>query len=372
MQSHIIDILLKSYDISDKIKSICNKVISRERISESEAIVLYYEAELSLLGVLADYVRRVSVGDVVTYNKNFHIEPTNICIKNCAFCSYRKREGEAEAWVKEIDDIEKVALSYVGRDVTEVHITGGVHPSRSLDYYTDLVGTIRRVLPNIHIKAFSAVELDEMARMNSLEISELLLTLKSAGLSSIPGGGAEIFRESVRESICPDKASSDRWLEIHKSAHEVGFKTNATMLYGLIESYEDRVDHMSRLRELQDKTGGFNTFIPLKFRRYNNRFSHVEESSVVEDMRSYAMSRIFLDNIPNIKAYWPMIGKGSAQMSLLYGVNDLDGTIDDSTKIYSMAGVEDQSPSATVDELEKIIVEAGRTPAERDSLFNIL
>lgn len=351
--------------------SIVDKVFAGERLNRSEGLLLYKEAELSLLGLLAEVVRRRVNGLQVTFNHNFHFEPTNICMKSCAFCSYKRRYNEDGAWEEGIDELRQAVRKYKARGVTEIHITGGVHPQRGLEYYKAMVEAIKEEFSELHVKAFSAVEIEAMCKISGVSFLEGLHALKEAGLGSIPGGGAEIFDEEVRKQICPDKATSQQWLEIHQTAHELGMMTNATMLYGLIENYEHRLDHMERLRTLQDKTGGFNTFIPLKFRRANNAFSHIEESTTTEDLRNYAVSRIYLDNIPHLKAYWPMIGKEVAQLSLSYGVDDLDGTIDDSTKIYSMAGGV-QNPNATTQELITMIEDAGKEAAERDTLYNIL
>lgn len=346
------------------------KILQGDRITTEDALMLYREAELSQLSYLADLVRERAVGDIVTFNRNFHVEPTNICIKNCAFCSYRRVEGEDGAWLKSIEEVVDIVKDSK-RSATEVHITGGVYPDQGLQYYIDLVKGVKSVKPDLHVKAFSAVEIYAVCQHDNITVKECLTELKRAGLNSIPGGGAEIFDETVRSQISPDKASSTEWLHVHEEAHNLGLQTNATMLYGLIEGYEHRVDHLNRLRTLQDKTGGFNCFIPLKFKRYNNRFSHVEECSVTEDLRNYAISRIFLDNFKHIKAYWPMVGAKVAQLSLAFGVDDLDGTVDDSTKIYSMAGGVEK-PSMSVDELKDLIISADRTPAERDSLYNVL
>jgi aminodeoxyfutalosine synthase len=256
--------------------------------------------------------------------------------------------------------------------ITEIHIVGGVHPDRDVHFYAELLREIQRILPAVQIKAFTAVEIDAMCRFAGVEVKDGLMLLKEAGLVSMPGGGAEIFDEALREKICPDKTDSKGWLEIHRTAHQLGIPTNSTMLYGLLEDYSQRIDHLNRLRTLQDETGGFNAFIPLKFKHYNNRFSHVEESTTIEDLKNYAVSRIFLDNIPHLKAYWPMIGKKVAQLSLAFGVDDLDGTIDDTTKIYSMAGSEEQSPVATTGQLEEMIIGAGFIPVERDTLYNVI
>jgi aminodeoxyfutalosine synthase len=276
--------------------------------------------------------------------------------------------NENGSWQKEIGEIVDMAKVYQDIDVTEVHIVGGVHPDRDLSYYADMVSKVRQTLPNIHIKAFSAVELEYMFKKSSVSAEKGFEILKEAGLNSIPGGGAEIFDEALREQICPDKVSSNNWLKIHEFAHQAGILSNATMLYGHIETYTHRIDHLNRLRELQDKTHGFNCFIPLKYRKANNPMSGIGEVTMIEDLKNYAVSRIFLDNFSHLKAYWPMIGKEMAQLSLGFGIDDIDGTIDDTTRIYTMAG-EEETPALTTNELVKIIRQAKRTPVERDSLY---
>jgi aminodeoxyfutalosine synthase len=265
-----------------------------------------------------------------------------------------------------------IVKSYDGKPVTEVHIVGGVHPKMDLTFFCDLISQIKLHRPDLHIKGFTAVELDYMFRKAKLSIEEGMQQLKDAGLQSLPGGGAEIFDETIRQQISADKVDAEGWLKIHEAAHNLGMHTNATMLYGHIENFAHRIDHMSRLRNLQDKTNGFNTFIPLKFRNKNNDMSHVPESSVTEDMRMYAVARIYMDNFPHLKAYWPMLGRQNAQLSLSFGVNDIDGTIDDSTKIYSMAGSEEQTPSMTTQQLVTLIKQAKRVPVERDTLYNVI
>jgi aminodeoxyfutalosine synthase len=266
----------------------------------------------------------------------------------------------------------KTVRSHAGDYCTEIHIVGGVHPERNVWFYGDLLKAIRQFAPHLHIKAFTAVEIDQMCRMAGMTIKDGLILLREAGLDSMPGGGAEIFDETLRAEICPDKTSSSEWLRIHETAHSLGIPTNATMLYGLKENYFHRIDHLHRLRELQDRTGGFNAFIPLKFRRANNLYSSRNETTVVEDLKNFAVSRIFLDNIPHLKAYWPMIGKPVARLSLCFGVDDLDGTIDDSTRIYSMAGAEEKNPAATSGELAEMIRRSGFVPAERNTLYEII
>jgi aminodeoxyfutalosine synthase len=274
-----------------------------------------------------------------------------------------------EGWELSIDQMLDIVKGYDGKPVTEVHIVGGVHPKMNLAYFVELIQKIHAHRPGLHVKAFTAVELDYMFRKAKLSTEEGMKLLKEAGLQSLPGGGAEIFHPEIREQIAADKVNGDGWLQIHETAHNLGLHSNATMLYGHIEKFEHRVDHMSRLRNLQDKTKGFNTFIPLKFRNSNNDMSYVPESTITEDMRMYAIARIYLDNFPHLKAYWPMLGRQNAQLSLAFGVNDIDGTIDDSTKIYSMAGSEEQTPTMSTAELVTLIQQVKRKPIERDTLY---
>jgi aminodeoxyfutalosine synthase len=277
-----------------------------------------------------------------------------------------------EGWELSIDDMLNIVKKYDGQPVTEVHIVGGVHPKMDIKYFAELLKQIKAHRPDLHIKGFTAVELDYMFRKAKMTFEEGLRFLQAAGLDSLPGGGAELFHPEVREQIAGDKIDGEGWLKIHETAHQLGMHSNATMLYGNIEKYEHRIDHMSRLRDLQDKTGGFNTFIPLKFRNHDNEMSNVPESTIVEDMRLYAIARIYLDNFPHLKAYWPMLGRENAQLSLSFGVNDIDGTIDDSTKIYSMAGSEEQNPAMSTEELVTLIKQVKRKPIERDTLYNVV
>jgi len=362
-------------NIAEEFKQIAKKVYNEERITEEEGVLLFEKADLNYLGSLANHIRERKHGSTTYFNKNFHIEPTNICVFDCKFCAYSKllrKKGDDDAWEMDEEQIYDKIRSYENQEVTEVHIVGGVHPKMGLQYFADLIKNIKKIRPSLHVKAFTAVELEYMCRKAKVSYREGLQLLKDHGQDSLPGGGAEIFAEAVREEICKDKCNSDQWLEIHETAHEVGMPSNATMLYGHIESYADRVDHMNRLRTLQDKTGGFNTFIPLKYRNGNNQMSHIGEVSVLEDLRTYAVARIFMDNFPHLKAYWPMIGRQTAQLTLNYGVNDIDGTIDDSTKIYSMAGAEEQSPNMTTEELVNLVKQVNRKPVERDSVYNVI
>ncbi len=355
-----------------ELERIAEKVLSGQRITTGEALMLYMEADLPLLAFMAGSVRRRINGNMAFFNRNIHIEPTNICIHNCLFCSYRRPANDPESWDYSHEEILEKIRQFNSSKITEVHITGGVHPARDIHYYGELVRKIKETRPDLHVKAFSAIELDNMIRRAGLSIEDGLRMIRGYGVDSIPGGGAEIFDEELRKKICPGKTLPALWLEIHETAHRLGLMSNATMLYGHIETYSHRVDHMERLRSLQDKTRGFNAFIPLKFRKANNSMEELDEVSLVEDMRNYAVARIFLDNIAHIKAYWPMIGREAAQISLLFGTDDLDGTIEDTTKIYSMAGAGDKNPVMTVDNIKKLIVDAGFQPVERDSLYNAL
>ena len=364
--------LIESSEISEELKLIAKKVLAGERISIEDGCTLYHQGELGFLGTLANFVREKMHGDYTYFNRNFHVEPTNICVFDCKFCSYSRLLKQKEgSWEMNAAQMLAIVQSYKGKPVTEVHIVGGVHPKLGLDFFADLLSKVRELIPEIHIKAFTAVELDYMFRKAKKTSTEGLQILKDHGLNSLPGGGAEIFDEEIRKQICEDKCSSNVWLEIHETAHQLGIPSNATMLYGHIETYEHRIDHMDRLRKLQDRTHGFNTFIPLKFRNGDNQMSNIPEVSAIEDMRAYSIARIFLDNIPHLKAYWPMLGRASAQLSQSFGVNDIDGTIDDSTKIYSMAGSEEQTPIMSTKELVDLISVVGRHPIERDTLYNI-
>ena len=357
--------------ITSELKAIADKVIKGQRINFNEGVLLYEKGELSFLGVLANFVREKKNGNYTYFNRNFHIEPTNLCVFDCKFCSYsRNFKQKGEAWELSEQEIYDLVKKYDGKPITEVHIVGGVHPKMGLHYFASLIKNIKALRPDIHVKAFTAVELEYMCRKAKVSFKEGLSILKAHGQDSLPGGGAEIFDEAIRAEICADKCSSAEWLEIHETAHSLGMPSNATMLYGHIEKFEHRVDHMDRLRTLQDKTGGFNTFIPLKFRNKENQMSHIAESTVIEDLRNYAVSRIYMDNFNHVKAYWPMIGRNTAALSMAFGVDDIDGTIDDSTKIYAMAGAEDKSPSLSTPQLVKLIKDNGRHPIERDTVYN--
>lgn len=355
------------------LRTIAEKILNRQRISPQEGLELFEKGSLPFVGALANHVREQLHGDTTYFNRNFHIEPTNVCVFACSFCSYsRLYAHREEGWELTTDQMLNIVKSYDGKPVTEVHIVGGVHPKLTLEFFADLLRQIKAHRPGLHIKGFTPVELDYMFRKAKKTVEEGMRYLHEAGLDSLPGGGAEIFDPEIRNQICADKVDAEGWLKIHETAHQLGMHSNATMLYGHIESFQHRIDHMERLRQLQDKTGGFNTFIPLKFRNKQNDMSHVPESAVIEDMRMYAIARLYMDNFPHVKAYWPMLGRHNAQLTLSFGVNDIDGTIDDSTKIYSMAGSEEQNPAMSTAQLVTLIKQAKRKPVERDTLYNVV
>ena len=370
--NNAIDTLIRFTDDKD-LKNIAEKVKLQQRITDEQGILLFEKGSLAFVGVLANFIRERLHGNTTYFNRNFHIEPTNVCVFSCKFCSYsRLYANKEEGWELSIDQMLDIVKKYDGKPITEVHIVGGVHPKMNMDYFIELMQKIKNHRPDLHVKAFTAVELDYMFRKAKLSVEEGMKKLHEAGLDSLPGGGAEIFAPEIRAAIAGDKVDAEGWLKIHETAHNLGMHSNATMLYGHIEKYADRIDHMRRLRELQDKTKGFNTFIPLKFRNHNNDMSYVPESTITEDMRLYAIARIYLDNFPHLKAYWPMLGRENAQLSLSFGVNDIDGTIDDSTKIYSMAGSEEQTPTMTTEQLVTLIKQVHRKPVERDTLYNVI
>lgn len=360
-------------NLDETSQAILQKVLNEKRINNEDALFLFEKADLAFIGSLANFIREKKHGDATYFNRNFHIEPTNVCIYTCTFCSYsrliKKRE---EGWEYTLDEIMDIVKKYDDEPVTEVHIVGGVLPQYDLKFYADLFSAIRAHRPDLHVKALTPVEFHYIFKKAKVSYEEGMQIMIDAGLQSMPGGGAEIFDETIRKEIAGGKCSSEEWLSIHRIAHEKGIRTNATMLYGHIETYAHRIDHLDRLRKLQEETKGFQTFIPLKFRNKNNQMSHIDESTIVEDLKNYAVSRIYLDNFDHIKSYWPMIGRDTAKLSLSFGVNDLDGTIDDTTKIYSMAGSEEQNPAMSTKDLVKLIKSSGRNPIERDTLYGVV
>ena len=365
--------IIDTVNMDKELAAIAEKVRQNVRITDEEGIVLFEKGSLPFLGSLANSIRESRHGSTTYFNRNFHIEPTNICVFSCNFCSYsRLYAHREEGWELTTGQMLDIVKKYDGKPVTEVHIVGGVHPKLNMAFFADLLKKIKTYRPGLHIKGFTPVELDYMFRKAKLSVEQGMKQLHEAGLDSLPGGGAEIFHPEIREQICADKVDAAGWLAIHEAAHQLGMHSNATMLYGHIETYAHRIDHMRRLRELQDRTGGFNTFIPLKFRNKGNDMSHIPESTIVEDMKMYAVARIYLDNFPHLKAYWPMLGRQNAQLALSFGVNDIDGTIDDTTRIYSMAGSEEQNPSMNTAQLVTLIRQAGRKPVERDTLYKVI
>ena len=368
-----LEFMLTDPNLPATMRQIGTKVMQGERITFEEGVELFEHGELAFVGAMANLIRERRHGDKTYFNRNFHVEPTNVCLYTCTFCSYsrmiKKREDGWEYGLEEIMDIVK---GYDNEPVTEVHIVGGVLPQYDVPFYESLFSAIKAHRPDLHVKALTPVEYHYIFKKAKIDYATGMARMKAAGLDSMPGGGAEIFHQEIRDQIAGGKCSGEQWLQIHEEWHKLGMRSNATMLYGHIEKYHHRIDHLDKLRQLQDKTGGFQTFIPLKFRNENNQMSDVPESTTVEDLRMYAISRIYLDNFDHIKAYWPMIGRKTAQLSLAFGVNDIDGTIDDTTKIYSMAGSEEQHPAMSTKELVQLIQRVNRRPIERDTLYNVV
>ncbi|UCD12423.1 MAG: aminofutalosine synthase MqnE [Nitrospinaceae bacterium] len=343
------------------------KVRGEERLSFDEGVLLWTSPDLLGVGRLANIVRERRHGDQTYFIHNRHINPTNICVNSCRFCAFGVKADDPTAYEKSLDEIFSDAEKYHSGKVSEFHIVGGLHPDWPFDYYVDMLKGLKQRFPDVHIQAFTAVELDYLAKISGLPLKETLVVLKDAGLGSIPGGGAEIFAPRIRKKICGEKTTGDDWLKTHETVHAVGMRSNATMLYGHIEGPEDRTDHLIRLRELQDKTSGFLTFIPLAFHPENTRLDHLHTTPGQLDLRALAVSRLMLDNFPHIKAFWIMITPAIAQLSLSFGANDMDGTVVEE-KIIHAAG------AATGQIFQKnsiiyMIRESGRTPVERDTLY---
>ena len=371
MENDSTQVCLNNKDIH--LADIAKKVFDKKRITPEEGLYLFEHASLGFLGTLANFIREEKNGKNTYFNRNFHIEPTNVCIYTCTFCSYSRLIKERkDGWEYTLDEMMDIVRKYDQEPVTEVHIVGGVLPKYDVSFYAELFKTIKKHRPDLHIKALTPVEYHYIFKKEKISYEEGMALMLEAGLDSMPGGGAEIFHPEIRDQIAGGKCSGEEWLRIHEIWHDLGKKSNATMLYGHIESYFHRIDHLEKLRNLQNKTGGFQTFIPLKFRNKDNQLSHLKEVSALDDLRNYAVSRIYLDNFDHIKAYWPMIGRNMAQLSLSFGVDDIDGTIDDTTKIYSMAGSEEQTPSLSTRDLVNLIKAVGKHPLERDTLYNVL
>jgi aminodeoxyfutalosine synthase len=359
-------------DVFD-LKHIISKAQSTERLSLKEALYLSEHATIPQLGSIANKINYKVNRNKVFFNRNIHIEPTNVCVNHCLFCSYRRRKGEDGSWEYSISEMVDIARKALANDpeLTEFHIVGGVHPDRNLSFYIELLKELRKQFPDIHLKAFTAEEIVQMCKVENISVTKGMEKLITAGLNSMPGGGAEIFNPEIRKKICPDKIKGDEWLSVHRIAHQSGIHTNATMLYGHFENMQHRLEHLLALRNLQDETDMFNAFIPLKFKAANNKMSHLGEVDLLEDIRTYAISRIFLDNIPHLKAYWPMLGIDNALLLLQFGVDDIDGTISDTTKIYSMAGSR-KNPAMHSDQLVALLQKNNKIPVERNSVYDEL
>jgi aminodeoxyfutalosine synthase len=355
----------------EQIKNISKKVFDGERISDEDAIYLFNHGELSTLGVLANHVREKKNGKYTFFNRNFHIEPTNLCVFSCKFCSYSQEYKHREAgWEMTIDQMLDKVKAYDGVPITEVHIVGGVHPKMDATFFGELLSQIKNHRPDLHIKAFTAVELDYMFRKAKMSTKEGMEYLISKGLNSIPGGGAEIFDEATRLEIAGDKCDSAKWLEIHQTAHECGIRSNCTMLYGHIETLEERVNHLIQLRELQDETGHFLTMTPLSFHPEKTELEHIAKPTADMDLRGIAVTRLMLDNFEHIKSFWIMNTAPVTQMALWYGADDADGFVHEYEITYNDGDFGNKSQVLTRSNMIKLIEEVDRIPIERDSLYN--
>jgi len=354
-----------------KLAAISERLTAGERLTFDDGVALYTTHDLTGLGKLADSVRRQRHGRVTYFNVNRHFNPTNVCYADCKFCGFFRTPRQADAYTHNIEDSLKIAGQAVAEGATELHITGGLNTKLPFSYFTDLLSSLKREYPQLHLKAFTMVELDHFAHFYKMSDGDVIHSLIAAGLDSCPGGGAEIFREPTRSMICAHKCDADRWLQLAGEVHAAGLKTNATMLYGHIESIEDRVDHLIRLREQQEKSGGFQCFIPLAFYPADTQMSHLPGPSGVDSLKTMAVSRLLLDNFDHIKAYWVMLGKRLAQVALHYGANDIDGTITEGGELTTSYSVEaNNEVRMSKAELIGLIEEAGFEAVERDTVYN--
>jgi aminodeoxyfutalosine synthase len=370
------------------LKLIENNILSGKRLTPADALTLYESDDIFTIGRLANHVAFSKNGNNAYFIRNHHINPTNICVNRCKFCAFSRSKGEKGAYELSIREIVKKLrakstevisqesgvrkerpspIPHPPSPFTEVHIVGGLHPDWSFDYYIELLKTIKKTFPDLHIKAFTAVEIDYFAKISGLSLKKTLLSLKDADLETMPGGGAEILTSQIRHRICPEKITGRRWLKIMEIAHDAGIKTNATMLYGHLENYKHRIEHMLKLRNLQDKTGGFQAFIPLAFHPMNTKIEGAQYTSGIDDLKTVAISRLFLDNFPHIKAYWIMLGEKIAQLALMFGADDLDGTIIEEKITHSAGGL--SGVALTKSQLINMIEKAGKVPVERDSFY---
>src|SRR3954467_8953936 len=350
------------------LQPIAAKVFARERLTFDDAVALYRSPDILAIGWLANHVRERLHGNVAYFNVNRHINPTNVCVAACRLCAFGRKKDAPGAYTMALEEAFQTAASGYSEAVTEFHIVGGLHPDLPFQDFLDLCAGLKQRFPQVHLKAFTMVEVAYLARRAKLSIRETLEQLKASGVDSLPGGGAEIFADRVRHIICDHKIDGDQWLETAKLAHQIGLKSNATMLYGHVENDEDRVDHLMKLRALQDETGGFQTFIPLAFHPDNTKLAHIPKPSGVMDLRTMAIGRLMLDNFAHVKAYWVMLGIKAAQIALSYGADDIDGTVVHE-KIYHDAG-SDSPQELSVAEIRRLIEEAGRVPVERDTLYH--
>jgi aminodeoxyfutalosine synthase len=350
--------------MSTKIRS---KILSGKRLTEADALKLFETDDIFLLGSLAAKIAEKKNGNKAYFVRNRHINPTNICVNRCRFCAFSRSKGQDGAYELTIEKIiKKLRITHHSSRVTEIHIVGGLHPDWPFTYYLELVSAIKKNFPKVHIKAFTAVEIDYFSKISDLTLGETLICLKKSGLGSMPGGGAEIFSPEIRNRLCPEKISGDRWLEVMETAHRVGLRTNATMLYGHIESYEDRIDHLRKLRKLQDRTGGFQAFIPLAYHPKNTEMRG-SYTSGIDDLKTIAVSRLYLDNFQHIKAYWVMLGEKISQLALMFGADDIDGTIIEEKITHSAGALTGEQ--MTAEQLSELIRKAGKIPVERDSFY---
>lgn len=353
--------------MENRIRAISERIEAGERISFDDGVFLDEEVDLLTLGRLANIVRERKNGNYAYYNTNVHLNPTNVCVYRCTFCAFRADLRAEKAYTFNDDGIRERVLEAKHAGATEIHVVGGLHHQKDFDWYLNVIRVIHETYPELHIKAWTPVEIHWFSYITKKPVRWVLEQMIDAGLGSMPGGGAEIFHPEVREKICEHKSDADRWIEIHREAHSLGLRSNATMLYGHIEKANHRVDHLCRLRELQDETGGFQTFIPLAFHPANTGLAHIAKPSGLRDLRMVALARIMLDNFDHIKAYWIMLGEKTAQVALSFGADDIDGTVVHEL-IYHDAGA--KTPEGlTVDQLHQLIREAGREPVERDTLY---
>jgi aminodeoxyfutalosine synthase len=356
------------------LKRIEKKILSGKRLNPEDALFLFESDDIFTLGRLANHAAVAKNGNNAYYVQNHHVNPTNICVNRCKFCAFSRSKGDKDAYEMSNRQVINKLKKNIGTrggapaKCSEVHIVGGLHPDWPFEHYLEMLSAIKKNFPELHIKAFTAVEIDYFSKLSRLSLKETLLELKNAGLGSMPGGGAEILGTRVRNKICPEKISGKRWLQVMETAHKAGLRTNATMLYGHVEKHKHRVDHMLKLRELQDKTGGFQAFIPLAFHPLNTNIEGAVYTSGLDDIKTIAVSRLFLDNFDHIKAYWIMLGQKIAQLALMFGADDLDGTIIEEKITHSAGGL--SGVAMTRNQLMNLIQKTGKVPVERDSFYN--